>query len=308
MKKLIGVGSAVLMVLVAACGSQVVQFPEDGTGTTPVDGGNILMDGSSMMDGNGLSDASDASDAADAADGDADADSSMPPPPPVCLFPVIGSVNLGTADSFAILAKAGVSTVPASAVTGDVGVSPIARIGLTGWSEAMDSSNVFSTSTQVTGKLYASDYTAPTPANMTTAISDMETAFTDAAGRAPSVTELGAGDISGMTLSPGVYKWSTGLLINTNVTLNGNCGDVWIFEIARDLTVANNANVFLSGGAVPKNVFWQVSGKVDVGTGAHVEGTVLTQTQIAMSTLSSVNGRLLAQTAVTLQQTTVVKP
>ena len=65
---------------------------------------------------------------------------------------------------------------------------------------------MFSTSPQVTGKVYASDYASPTPANLTTAIGDMQTAFTDAAGRAASVTELGAGNIGGMTIGPGVYK------------------------------------------------------------------------------------------------------
>lgn len=175
----------------------------------------------------------------------------------------------------------------------------------------MDSSGTFSTSTQVTGQVFAADYTPPTPSNMTTAVSDMETAFNDAAGRAPSSAaniELGAGNISGLTLSPGVYKWSTGVLLATSVTLSGTCGDVFIFEIAQDLTIAPGANVLLSGGVLAKNIFWQVSGQVLVGTTAHVEGTVLTKTQAAMQTSSSINGRLLAQTQVTLDQTTVTLP
>ena len=138
----------------------------------------------------------------------------------------------------------------------------------------------------------------------------MELAFTDAAGRAPDLVELGAGNIGGLTLSPGVYKWGTGLLIPTatNVTLSGSDVDVWIFQIAQDLTVANGTNVFLEGGALAKNVFWQVAGAVDVGTTAHMEGVVLTQTAITMQTGSSINGRLLAQTAVTLDASTVVEP
>ena len=103
-------------------------------------------------------------------------------------------VNLGTAGSFAILSKSGISTVPTSRVTGDIGVSPIARIAITGFSETMDSTNTFSTSTQVVGKIYAADYTPPTPSNMTTAVSDMEIAYTDAAGRTlPDFTEKYAG-------------------------------------------------------------------------------------------------------------------
>src|SRR4029078_6349622 len=89
-------------------------------------------------------------------------------------------VNLGTADSYAILSQAGISTVPPSAITGDMGVSPISATGITGFSLTMDSSNVFSTSPAVTGKVYAADYASPTPAKLTTAIGDMQHAFTEA--------------------------------------------------------------------------------------------------------------------------------
>ena len=217
-------------------------------------------------------------------------------------------VNLRTAGNFVILAKSGISTVPTSAITGNMGVSPIAATAITGFSLIADSTNVFSTSSQVTGKVYAADYAPPTPSNMTTAVSDMELAFTDAAGRAPDVTELGAGNIGGMTLAPGVYKWGTGLLIPTDVTLKGSAKDIWIFEIAQNLTMANATKIILTGGALPKNIFWQVSGLVDLGTTAHIEGIVLSQTAVRMLTGSSINGRLLAQTAVTLDGSTVVEP
>jgi len=217
-------------------------------------------------------------------------------------------VNLATAGDFAILAKTGISTVPTSAVTGDLGVSPAAATFITGWALTADATNAFSTSTQLTGKAYAADYAAPTPTNLTTAIGDMQTAFTDAAGRAPGVTELGAGNIGGMTLAPGVYKWGTGLLVPTDVTLNGGASDVWIFQIAQDLTVASGAKVVLAGGALPKNVFWQVAGLVEVGTTAHLEGIVLTQTSVTLRTGASINGRLLAQTAVNIDGSTVVEP
>jgi Ice-binding-like len=168
----------------------------------------------------------------------------------------------------------------------------------------------FSTSTQVIGSVFAADYGPPTPVNMTTAISDMQTAYVSAAGRAPGVTELGAGNISGMTLSPGVYKWSTGLLIATDVTLQGACSDVWIFEVAQDLTVSNDAHVLLAGGAEPQHIFWQVGGGVGVtiGSNAVMEGNVLALAGINLGTLASSEGRLLAQTAVTLLQNTVVQP
>jgi len=217
-------------------------------------------------------------------------------------------VDLGTAGDYAILAKAAISTVPTSAVTGDIGVSPAAATYVTGFELTADATNVFATSDQVTGNVYAADYEVPTPSNMTTAISDMEFAFVDAAGRAPDVTELGAGTLSGSTLTAGVYQWGTGLLIPTDLSLTGSATDVWIFQVAQDLTMSNGTSVLLTGGALPKNVFWQVSGQVDLGTTVHFEGVVLSQTAITLGTGASVEGRLLAQTAVILRSSTVVEP
>jgi hypothetical protein len=217
-------------------------------------------------------------------------------------------VNLGTAGDYVILAKSAISTVPTSAVTGNLGVSPAAATYITGFTLIMDPSNQYSTSSQVTGRVYASDYTTPTPSALTTAVSDMELAFTNAAGRAPELTELGAGNVGGMTLVSGVYKWGSGLLIPTDVTLTGSATDVWIFQIAQDLTVSSGAKILMAGGALAKNVFWQVSGAVDIGTTAHVEGIVLSQTAITLRTGASVNGRLFAQTAVDIDGNAVVEP
>ncbi len=216
-------------------------------------------------------------------------------------------VELGMAGNFAILAKSGISNVPPSAVTGDIGVSPVAATYITGFSLTADATNAFSTSAQISGRVYAADYAPPTPSSMTTAIGDMELAFTDAAGRPADFTELGAGNIGGKRLEPGVYRWGTGLLIPTNVTLEGSATDVWIFQVAEDLTVSNGTSVVLAGGAVPENVFWQVAGLVDLGTTSHCEGVVLTQTSARLGTGASIVGRLLAQTAVTLDGNTVVE-
>ena len=144
---------------------------------------------------------------------------------------------------------------------------------------------------------------------MTTAISDMQTAFVNAAGRTlPAATELGAGNIGGMTLAPGLYKWSNGLNIPTNVTLSGNANDIWIFQIAGNLSVANAAHVNLSGEAQASNIFWQVGGQATLGTTSIVNGNILSQTLIALNTGATLNGRALAQTAVTLDAATVNKP
>lgn len=135
-------------------------------------------------------------------------------------------VNLGTASQYVILAKTGISTVSPSVIIGNLGISPAAATYITGFSLIADPTNVFSTSSQVTGKIYAADYASPTPTNLTTAIGDMGTAFTAAAGRAPDVTGLGAGSVGGMTLPAGVYGWGTGLLLATDVTLTGSATDV----------------------------------------------------------------------------------
>lgn len=218
------------------------------------------------------------------------------------------AVNLASAANYAILAKSGISTVPPSAVTGNIAVSPAAATLITDFSLKADLTGVFSTSTQVTGKVYAANYAVPTPDVLTTAVSDMELAFTEAAGRPADVTELGAGDIGGKTLAPGVYSWGTGLLIPSDLKLNGTATDVWIFQVAQNLTMSSAKSITLTGGALAKNVFWQVSGFVEIGTTAHFEGIVLSQTSIALRTGASINGRLLAQTAVVLQSATVKAP
>ena len=220
-----------------------------------------------------------------------------------------GPVNLGSAGDYVILAKSGVSTTGVTSVVGNIGVSPAAATALTGFSQTLDATNQFSTSSLVTGKLYAADYAPPTPANLTAAVLDMETAYTDAAGRtSPDFTELGAGNINGMTLAPGLYTWGTGVRFPSAVTLSGGANDDWIFQIAQGLTVGNSAIVTLSGGAQAKNVFWQVGGQATLGTASNFKGTILSKTLIAVNTRAVVRGRALAQTAVTLNATAISTP
>jgi hypothetical protein len=217
-------------------------------------------------------------------------------------------VNLGTASTFVILAKSGITNVPTSKITGNLGASPVTETAITGFPLTRDITGTFSTTPEVTGKIFAASHSAPTPNDLTVAVGAMETAFTDAAGRAPKATELGAGNIGSMTLSGGVYKWGSGLLIPTNVTLDGTATDVWIFQIAQNLTVSSDVQVLLTGGALAKNVYWQVSGSTSLDTTAHLEGTILCQTAISLNKGASVNGRLLAQTAVTIMGSTITAP
>jgi hypothetical protein len=217
------------------------------------------------------------------------------------------AVHLGTAGNFVILAKTGISTTGSTHVTGDIGVSPAAASAITGFGLTMDKSNTFSTSSLVTGKVYAADYHPPTPHNMTTAVSDMETAYTAAAGTtAPApVVGLGAGNIGGLTIAPGVYKWSTGVTIPTDVTLSGGANDVWIFQIAQTLDISSAKKVILSGGAQAKNIFWQVAGQTTLGTTSIFNGNILDLKAIVLNTGATLNGRALSQTAVTLDASTV---
>jgi hypothetical protein len=194
--------------------------------------------------------------------------SSTHPPNPNGKGPA--PVDLKSASSFVVLTKSGITDVPASVITGDVGASPIA--GAAG--------NL--TCAEVTGKSYSVDAAGPLPCRitnatlLTAAIKDMMTAYTDAAGRAlPTAANLGAGEIGGLTIAPGLYKWGTGVSISTDVTLSGGLNDVWIFQIAQTLTQAGATHVALSGGALAKNVFWQTSGDVTIQAQAQFNGVIL---------------------------------
>ena len=219
------------------------------------------------------------------------------------------SVGLGTAGNYVVLAKTAISSVPSSGVTGDIGLSPAAASYLTGFPLVADSTNVFSTSTQVVGKVYAANYTVPTPSNLTTAVSNMESAYTDAAGRpTPDFLELGSGNIGGQMLAPGLYKWTSTVTIPTNVTIAGGANDVWIFQTSGDLSMTAAKTVTLSGGAQAKNIFWQIAGQATVGANSHFEGIILSKTAITLQTGATMNGRALAQTQVALQQATITQP
>lgn len=219
------------------------------------------------------------------------------------------TVDLGTAGNYVILAKTGISTTGTTHITGDIAVSPESQTAMTGFSETLSVDGTFATSSFVTGEMFSADMTSPTPGDLTTAVSNMETAYTDAAGRVtPDFTELGAGEIGGLTLDPGLYKWGTGVLVTSDVTLNGSATDVWIFQIGQDLKLEDGKAVVLTGGALPENVFWQVAGEVTLQAGTTFNGVVLSQTGIILKSGAVFNGRALAQTAVTLISNDVNEP
>jgi hypothetical protein len=219
----------------------------------------------------------------------------------------LGAVNLGAAGNYVILAKTAINNNPISAITGDLGLSPAATSFITGLS--LTNATGYATSAQVTGQVFAADMASPTGTNLTTAVENMITAYNDAAGRlSPDFLELGTGAIGGMTLTPGLYKWTSTVTLLSDVTISGDANDVFIFQVAQDLTMANAKNLILTGGVQAKNIFWQVAGTVTIGTSSHFEGIILSMTGITFQTGTSFKGRALAQTAVILDGNAVVIP
>jgi hypothetical protein len=211
-------------------------------------------------------------------------------------------VELGAAANYVILAQSEITNVPTSAVTGNVGLSPAtgAAIGIP--------------CAEVTGMINAVDNAGPLPCSvmdavgLTAAVGAAGTAYTDAQGRAPDYTELAAGKIGGLNLSPATYKWGTAVSIPTTLTLTGGPNDVWIFQIAQGLTVSPGVQVILAGGALPQNVYWATFGAAELGTTSKFNGVILSQTSIVMDTGATLNGRMFAGTAVTLEQNTITQP
>jgi len=233
------------------------------------------------------------------------------------------AVNLLSLTNFAIVSETGITNTGShtSSITGNIGSSPITAAAM---------NNVFCS--EITGTIYGVDaaYVGsgnqtcfagnPPLANKTlidNAVLDVGTAYGDAAGRTiPDGTELYAGNLGGQTFAPGLYKWSTDVSIPSNVTLSGGANDVWIFQIAGNLSIASGASVpagikvLLVGGAQASNIFWQVGGNTGatLGTYSTFNGTILSSKQVIAQTGAVLNGRALAQTQVTLDASTVSVP
>jgi hypothetical protein len=200
------------------------------------------------------------------------------------------AVLLGTADSFVVLAGAGVTNTGPTTLNGDIGTFPTTSISGAG-------------SLTVTGANHHGD------AVTQGAKSDLVTAYNVAAAegpRSPITTDLG-----GQTLTSGVYNSAASVGLTGALTLDaqGDPDAVWVFQAGSTLTTATASSIVLVGGAEACNVYWQIGSSATLGTASSFRGTILALTSITLTTGATVEGRLLARNgAVTLDTNTVTKP
>ena len=207
--------------------------------------------------------------------------------------PLSAQVSLGTAQSFAVLGGSTVTNTGPSTVTGNLGVSP--GTAVTGFPPGVLVGG---------GAIHAADAVA------LQAQSDLTAAYNAAAGT-PCTVDLTGQDLGGMTLTPGVYCFSSSAQLTGTLTLNlqGNPNSFFLFKIGSTLTTASASSVVLinSGGTLcPNNVFWQIGSSATLGTGSSFAGNILALTSITMTTGTTLNGRSLARNgAVTLDSNTI---
>jgi len=208
-----------------------------------------------------------------------------------------GPIDLGTANSFAVLAGSTVTNTGPSVVSGDLGVFPGSAVtGFTGPPNG----------TVVNGTLHVTDGTAMQ------AQSDLTTAYNQAAGETPCTDETGkvlGQDIGTIAtpLLPGVYCFSSSAQLTGSLHLSG--AGVYIFQIGSTLTTAPGSSVVLDSNASACDIFWQVGTSATIDTTTHFVGTVMANASISVNNGAVVEGRLLARTGqVSLINDTIIKP
>ena len=200
------------------------------------------------------------------------------------------SVNLGTADSFAVLAGSAVTNTGPSVINGNLGLTPGSAV--TGFPPGI-----------VNGTQHIANATA------VQAQTDLSTAYNNAAGQTPVSTvptELG-----GTTKIPGIYDSTAGTFgITGTLTLDaaGDPSAVFIFKTSSTLITAGSSNVALINGAQACNVFWQVGSSATLGANSTFRGNILALTSATLTTGANVEGRVLARNgAVTLDTNNITR-
>lgn len=235
------------------------------------------------------------------------ADSTKPVPIPPKIEPVpnhkVQKINLGIVESFAMLAYTSISSTPTSSIKGKVGLKPGIRslINLDPKTEVLGGST----------EIYAGDDIGDSSDYLNFARANLIAAYKDASSRPADKDKIEAyaGKPGDKILPAGIYQWSNGVTISSDVTLEGTSTDVYIFQITGNMDIDANVRVNLSGGVRAKNVFWQVSGKVTLGSGSVVPGNIMSQLTLEMKNLAQLKGRALVKNGkILLSQNTITKP
>lgn len=211
----------------------------------------------------------------------------------VVLGQVEQEVVLGSANAFAILAGSTVTNTGLTRITGDLGVSPGAAV------EGFPP-----------GVLIGNQYTGVDSA-AGQAKADLIVAFNDAAGRSGSPISL-PGNLTGLTLYPGLYSNETSVMLNSgSVTFDaqGDIHAVFILKMGSTLTTGSGTEVILAGGAKANNIYWQVGTSATLGTTSIFKGNILASASITLATNANLEGRALTQIgAVSLDAAVVTVP
>lgn len=212
----------------------------------------------------------------------------------LCLAsPVLAATAppLGDAAGFAVLGGTTVTNTGNTTLNGDLGVSPGSSI--TGFPPGI-----------VVGTTHAADALAAA------AQADVTTAYSNLASQ-PFDVDLSGQDLGALTLTAGVYRFSTTAQLTGTLTLDaqGDPAAVFVFQIGSTLTTVSNASVLMINDGQNGNVFWQVGSSATLGTNTAFIGNILANASITLNTGAGISGRALAQGgAVTLDTNTVSVP
>ena len=193
--------------------------------------------------------------------------------------------SLGTAASFSVLGGQTVTNTGPTTLSGDLGVSP--GTAITGFPPGL---------VTPPGSTHQADAVAGQ------AQSDVGISYDVLAGL-PCTSNLTGQDLGGLTLTPGVYCFSSEALLTGTLVLDAKleANAVFVFQIVSKLTTASAASIRLINGASPCNIYWQVGSSATIGTATSFDGNILALTSIALQSGASLNGRALARNgAVTL--------